>query len=91
MSASGLLRLTTGSQGIIVSRDAVLRYPDGRITVWVVEKHDDNMIVSERRVKTGSSFNNKVSILDGLKAGEQVVVEGNESLKDGQTVTLKNR
>jgi RND family efflux transporter MFP subunit len=91
MSASGLLRLTTGSQGIIVSRDAVLRYPDGRITVWVVEKHDDNMIVSERRVKTGSSFNNKVSILDGLKSGDQVVVEGNESLKDGQTVTLKNR
>ena len=91
MSASGLLRLTTESQGLIVSRDAVLRYPDGRITVWVVKKHGDNMIVTERRVKIGSSFNNRVSILSGLKAGDQIVVEGNESLKDGQTVILKIR
>jgi len=91
MSASGLLRLKSGSQGLMVSRDAVLRYPDGRITVWVVEKHGDNMSVSERRIKTGSSFNNTVSILDGLKAGDQVVVEGNESLKDGQTITVISR
>lgn len=90
MSASGLLRLDTASQGIVVPRDAVLRYPDGRITVWVVNNKDGKLIASERQVKIGFSFNGKISILEGLKVDEQVVVEGNESLKDGQTVTLHN-
>lgn len=90
MSANGLLRLKTDSQGIVIPRDAILRYPDGRITVWVVNNKQGNRIVSERRVTPGSSFNGQVSILDGLKVGEQVVTEGNEALKDGQTVILNN-
>ena len=88
MSASGVLRLRTGEQGVVVSRDAILRYPDGRITVWVVNENNGVTTVSERQVKTGLGFNGQVVILDGLKTGERIVLEGNESLKDGQTVSI---
>jgi len=88
MSASGLLRLKTSTTGIVISRDAILRYPDGRITVWVVNTVDGKHMVSEKSVTTGASFNDHISILEGLKEGERVVVEGNESLRDGQTVML---
>ncbi|TNF98273.1 MAG: efflux RND transporter periplasmic adaptor subunit [Gammaproteobacteria bacterium] len=88
MSVSGVLRLATGAQGVVISRDAILRYPDGRITVWVVNEKNGVLTVSERQVRTGLGFNGQIAIMHGLKAGERVVLEGNESLKDGQTVTI---
>jgi len=91
MSANGLLRLKTSTTGIVISRDAILRYPDGRITVWIVNTVNGKHVVSEKSVTTGTSFNDRISILDGLKEGERVVVEGNESLRDGQTVTLHTK
>ncbi len=89
MSASAVLRLNTGSQGIVVPRDALIRYPDGRITVWVVNQNSDTSTVAEHQVQTGLSFNSKVTITSGLLAGATVVVQGNESLRDGQTVSVK--
>jgi RND family efflux transporter MFP subunit len=88
MSVHGTLRLHTEQQGVVVSRDALLRYPDGRITVWVINSSGEQPTVSERLVKIGNSFDGQVSITEGLEAGSQVVVEGNESLQDGQAVRI---
>lgn len=90
MSAQGTLQLNTGNVGVVVSRDAIIRYRDGRITVWVVKQQSDTAVVEERRVKLGHGFDGKVTVLDGLKVNEVVVIEGNESLKDGQTVRIHN-
>lgn len=89
MSASAVLRLDTGSQGVVVPRDALLRYPDGRITVWVVEEQGDQSRVSERQVQTGLSFNGTVAITSGLAPGVSIVVQGNEALREGQIVSVK--
>jgi len=89
MSASAVLRLNTGSQGVVVDRDALLRYPDGRITVWVVKGEGDQTTVSEQQVKTGLSFNGKVAIRSGLAPNTLVVVRGNEALREGQKVTIQ--
>lgn len=89
MSATGILQLETSDNSIVVSRDAILRHPDGRIAIWIVQKKDDEHTVSERIVSIGSSFDTRVAVLDGLQAGDLVVVEGNESLRDGQTVTIQ--
>ena len=40
------------------------------------------------RVATGVVFDGQVEILEGLTAGAQVVVQGNEALQNGQRVTL---
>ena len=91
MSASGLLKLDSGKQNVIVSKDAILRYPDGRITAWVVQRNADKVTVSERLVTIGTAFDGKVSIIEGINAGDEVVTEGNESLRDGQSVVLHNQ
>jgi membrane fusion protein, multidrug efflux system len=86
MSANALLRLNTGRKSIVVSRDAILRHPDGRTTVWIVNQ---DRSVSERLVKTGLSFNGNVVIKEGLQHNVMIVLQGNESLREGQKVTIQ--
>ncbi len=88
MSARAELHLATGERGVVVSRDAVVRYPDGRTTVWVVEEGEDGLTVAERQVALGRAFAGRVHLRRGLDAGERVVVRGNESLRPGQRVRL---
>ena len=89
MSASGTLKLGTGEQGLVVSRDALLRHPDGRVTVWAVEGAGAVVTVSERQVQTGLTFDGRVVIRSGLEAGTRGVVEGNEALQQGQRVSVR--
>jgi RND family efflux transporter MFP subunit len=91
MSAHGQLRLSTGREGVVISRDAILRYPDGRVTVWVINPGSEPPTVAEKRVTTGHSFNGLITIREGLKADEVVVVRGNESLQEGQQVRIQQR
>ena len=89
MSASAVLRLDSGQQGVVVDRDALIRYPDGRITVWVVKQAGDEATVTEVPVRPGLSFEGKVAVSGGLTPGTLVVVQGNEALRDGQTVVVR--
>ena len=92
MAVQAMLRVSTGEQGLTVSRDAINRYPDGRITVWIAEPAGDELYeVREKRVEVGSSFNNRMEILSGLEGDEQVVIRGNESLENGAKVKLAER
>lgn len=88
MSARGTLKIDTGDSGIAVPRDAILRFPDGRVTVWVVDDGDGNQQVHERTVQTGLEFDGFVEVLDGISAGDRVVVRGNETLQEGQEVSV---
>ena len=88
MSARVLIDLDTGRRDVAVSRDALIRYPDGRVTVWVLREDDGKVSVTERRIEIGLAFDGLVQVLSGLQEGERVVVRGNESLREGQTVRL---
>ena len=89
MSVHGKLGLTTGREGVVVSRDAILRYPDGRVTVWVIDPGSEPPTVTEKRVTTGLGFDGLITIRDGIKAGEVIVVQGNEALQEGQQVRIQ--
>jgi membrane fusion protein (multidrug efflux system) len=86
MSARAALRIDTGREAVVVPRDALLLYPDGRKTVWVVESGGDDLTVREQRVDAGLEFDGYVEIRGGLEAGLQVVTRGNEALRDGEVV-----
>lgn len=88
MSATGLLALGDRSRKLVIPRDAIVRFPDGGVTVWVVDTETQPPTVNERRVATGVKFDGMVEIPTGLSAGEAVVVLGNETLQAGQAVTL---
>ncbi|MDJ0700753.1 MAG: efflux RND transporter periplasmic adaptor subunit [Woeseiaceae bacterium] len=88
MSVRGRMNLDTGRQGVAVTRDAILRFPDGRITVWVVDDKDERLMVREQVVETGFEFDGLVEITAGLAEGDVVVTHGNETLQDGQAVSV---
>ena len=89
MSAQAMLRVDTGRSGIVVPRDALLRYPDCRKTVWTVARDNGEPRVHEQRVETGVEFEGLIEIRSGLTADTRVVTRGNEVLREGQAVTLR--
>ena len=57
----------------------------GNVFVYVVR--DDR--VEKRQVRTGERRVGEVQIVAGLAAGEQVVTEGTQKLRDGAPVTVQ--
>ena len=60
MSVRGRLNVDTGRSGIVVWRDAILRFPDGRVTVWVVDQDGELPVVHERIVRTAPVMSSPV-------------------------------
>lgn len=92
MATSATLQLDTGQRGVTVPRDALIRYPDGRVTLWLIEagaSEGDEVKVTEKQVETGLSDNGRVAIPSGVSAGDIVITRGNEALNDGQMVRLE--
>ncbi|MFW6322475.1 MAG: efflux RND transporter periplasmic adaptor subunit [Guyparkeria sp.] len=87
MAVEGHLSLPTGRKGLTVARDAVQRYPDGRTTIWVLADADESTVV-ERQVTLADGFGERVVVTEGLKAGDRVIVRGNESLEAGMSVRV---
>lgn len=87
MSVTTTLRLDTGRKALTIPRDALLRYPDGRVVVWTAEPGEDGPVAREHPVEPGLAFDGRVEIRDGLDAGARVVVRGNEALSDGQRLS----
>jgi RND family efflux transporter MFP subunit len=89
MSASATLRLATGREAVVVPRDAITRYPDGRVTVWVVTGGEDGPVAEERRLRLGAPAGEAaVFVVEGVEPGARVVVRGNEALSPGRTVEI---
>jgi len=88
LSARATLSFSSGRQGLVVPRDAIIKYPDGRVIVWRVRRSNTELVVEEKRVATGLFFDGDVEILSGLAADDRVVVRGNETLTPGQRVHL---
>lgn len=74
---------------VVLPRDAVVRHPDGRATVWVVTEDDGITRAEQRDVALGRTYRQFVEVLDGgLRPGQQVVTRGNEILRPGQSVRV---
>lgn len=68
---------------ILVPSAAINRY--GQMErLFVVQDHRAKL----RLVRTGALYDNQIEILTGLAGGEQVVIEGNDQLLDGQPVKI---
>ena len=72
-------------EGAVVVPVTALRTAGTGNYVYVI---NDDRTVSMREVKRGDASVESVVITEGLKAGERVVTEGGDRLKDGSAVTL---
>jgi RND family efflux transporter MFP subunit len=71
---------------VLVPADALLRYPDGGNGVFVAVAADGALRAQQRRIEIGRELGGRIEVRSGVVAGEQVVVRGNEGLRDGQAV-----
>jgi len=72
---------------VIVPTSAVLKGPNGMF-VYVAAKEGPMATVSVVNVKVGPASGDNTAILSGLQAGDVVVTDGSDRLKDGATVIL---
>jgi multidrug efflux pump subunit AcrA (membrane-fusion protein) len=82
----GQLELPTpeSASSVIAPRAAILR--KGGLAVYVVEERDGQARAVARPVRTGRAQGDLIELLEGVDAGERVVVEGQFALVDGASV-----
>lgn len=72
---------------IVVPQNALVRVEDGYVAYVVVDR-GGTATVEARRVTLGPSRRNLVVVEEGISAGEQVVVVGQQSVADGDRVNV---
>lgn len=84
------VRLTSNarSSAIYVPRAALVKR-SSEVVVFVIEEDEGVPKAHARAVRTGQYINNRVEIVDGIRAGERIVVEGHFSLADGALVRVE--
>jgi len=69
---------------VVAVPQAAIALDQGGSYVFVV---NDKNVVEQRRVKTGASRDGLVAIEQGLKEGEKVIIQGQQKVRPGMTVT----
>ena len=70
--------------GLLVPQQAVLRAGDGQAQAWVLDRANK---ASLRPVEVGDVIDHQYVVSSGLKAGDTLVVEGQERLQPGVAAT----
>ncbi len=80
-------QVTWGSHdGPVVPVLAVLRI-NGQAFVFVAVHEGNGTVARQRLLKLGDTTGNDYAVLDGLKAGDHIIVSGTQFLQDGAPVT----
>lgn len=88
MAVFGNLAIQAPNAEPVVPRDALLRDVQGNVSVWVVVTDNDKAVAQRRAIKVRSGQSDPVIVLEGLSKGDQVVIRGNEGLRDGDRVQV---
>ncbi len=70
---------------------AIVRRPDARdkFSVYVLERQGDRSIARLKPVELGDPTGDRMIVLSGLKAGDEVVAAGSNMISDGEEVTVQ--
>ena len=65
---------------------------NGRFFAFVAEKDGGKTVARQKGLKVGDTVGNDYVVLDGLKAGDHMIVSGTQFLQDGMPVaeTIQN-
>jgi RND family efflux transporter MFP subunit len=85
MFARGEIAIGTGAAYMVPLESVVSS--DGYSYVFVLS--EDN-IVARRRIETGAVYEDAIEVIEGVRAGERIVVKGAGFLKDGDLVSVSN-
>ncbi len=86
MFARGSVVTATHLNAVTVPKDALVKR-EGKTYVFVAAKN----AASQRDVILGASDATAVQVISGVQPGEMVIVEGQQTLKDGDTLVVKGK
>ena len=72
-------------EGPVVPVLAVLRI-NGQAFVFVADHEGNGSVARQKLLKLGDTIGNDYAVLDGLKAGDHIIVSGTQFLQDGMPV-----
>ncbi len=72
-------------QGLVIPVLAVSRI-NGQPFAFVAEEKGNQLVARQRRVSLGQMLGNDYVVLDGIKAGDRIIVSGAQNLVDGAPV-----
>lgn len=87
-SAQVTFHLLSNEPVLAVPRDALVRRADGTVTVWVAQSAGEGWQATARRVDLGRTYSDRIEVLAGLEPGQQVIIRGNETVREGQAIRL---
>jgi len=79
------LIMKTVPDTVVVPSEAVIVTPKGFRVAYVIQ---DGKAV-QRKITTGVENKGKIQVIDGLDPGDELIIAGNEKLKDGLDVRLQ--
>jgi membrane fusion protein, multidrug efflux system len=88
MSARAIFSFPVEGRALTLSRDTLIRYPDGTTSVWLVVEEQGQLKAREKKVSVTSAQGANVRVDKGLSEQDRVVIRGNEILREGQSVHL---
>jgi membrane fusion protein (multidrug efflux system) len=80
-------------EALLVPLKNILKNQDGRSYVFVLEPiadEKDTYKAVKTFIETGAEANNKLEIINGLKAGDRILQEGVRLAKDQQLIKIIN-
>lgn len=77
----------TKANAITISQNLIQSTENGQL-VYVAVTAGNKKVAKARPVKTGQSYGGKITITEGLQAGDQIVTAGYQDLVDGQPISF---
>jgi RND family efflux transporter MFP subunit len=81
----------TAQNTVIIPENTIQKNSMGENLVYIFQPESDSTGIAKKvLVKIGYSYKESMEIKDGLKPGDQLIVEGAKNLRDQQKVKIKN-
>ena len=82
----------TNESALLVPQSIISENAQGQQYIYIVEDINGNSEGTAKRViiETGLSQDDYVEVISGIEQGAEIIQEGARSVKDGQTVSIKN-
>lgn len=85
--ARASLHIGKGERVLMVPKDALV-LNQGATSIYLVDRSAGKPVVRQHSVQTGNSSGNWIEITGDVREDDTVVVQGNERLRDGETVEI---
>src|SRR5258708_13382349 len=83
------VRVIWGAHGGVEVPVLAVSRISGQFFVFVAGDKDGKSVAQQRQIKVGALDGNKYVVLDGLKAGDKVIVSDTQMLADGMPVNAQ--